>query len=158
LGLTWASVCDLWRRRIPNAATGLVLFSGLLVRGLDEGWIGVASGLGAAVLVVLALYRPWNRGGIGGGDVKLAAATGAWVGVGTKLVWFSLAAAFAGGIVSLVCYLLARSPARAEMRANVTLAVLHQELPTVPSHRKGFVSVPYALAIAAGAVAAFFGV
>jgi hypothetical protein len=34
--------------------------------------------------------------------------------------------------------------------------VLHNELPSVPSHRAGHISVPYALAIACGAVVAFW--
>jgi Flp pilus assembly protein protease CpaA len=159
LGLVWASVCDLRRRRIPNAVTGLVFASGLLVRWWDGGVDGrlstSLSGVAAAVLVIMALYRPWSVGGVGGGDVKLAAATGARVGLG-KLVWFALGTAASGGVVALVCYLLARAPARAEVRTNLTLAVLHGDLPSIPAERSGHVSIPYAVAIAAGAVVAFF--
>jgi len=36
------------------------------------------------------------------------------------------------------------------------LAVLQGELPAIPSHRAGHLSVPYAVAIAAGAAFAFF--
>ena len=159
LGLVWASICDLRRRRIPNAVTGLVFVSGLLVRWWDgavDGRLSASlSGLAAALVVILALYRPWSVGGVGGGDVKLAAATGAWVGLG-KLVWFALATAGSGGVAALVCYLVARAPARAEVRANLTLAVLQGDLPSISAHRPGHVSVPYALAIAAGAAVAFF--
>jgi prepilin peptidase CpaA len=98
--------------------------------------------------------RSTAAGGIGGGDVKLAAATAVWVGLG-KLPWFALATALAGGIVSLVCFALAGKSARADMRANLTLAVVHGELPQVPTH-KTHVSVPYALAILAGAIVVFF--
>jgi prepilin peptidase CpaA len=114
--------------------------------------LAALTGVGAAALVVAALYRPWLMKGIGGGDVKLAAASGAWVGFG-QLPWFALATAAAGGVVALVCYALARAPARADIRANLTVAVLHNEL---PSHRAGHISVPYALAIACGAVVAFW--
>ena len=72
LGLVWASVCDLRRRRIPNAVTGLVFASGLLVRWWDGGVDGrlstSLSGVAAAGLVIMALYRPWSVGGVGGGD------------------------------------------------------------------------------------------
>jgi prepilin peptidase CpaA len=154
LGLGWAAVSDLRRRRIPNAVTGFVLVAGLVVTALDGGALAPLSGLAALVLVLLALYRPWVVGGIGGGDVKLAAATAVWVGL-ARLPWFALATALAGGVVSLVCFAVAGKSARADMRANLTLAVVRGELPEVPSH-KIHVSVPYALAILAGAVVVFF--
>ncbi|SRR6266540_2696261 len=154
LGLGWAAVSDLRRRRIPNAITGFVLVSGLVVTALDGGLLNPLSGLAALVLVVLVLCRPWVVGGIGGGDVKLAAATAVWVGL-AGLPWFALATALSGGVVALVCFAVAGKAARADMRANLTLAVVHGELPAVPSH-KTHVSVPYAVAILAGAVVVFF--
>jgi prepilin peptidase CpaA len=153
-GLVAAVICDLRRRRIPNSISGFVLLSALVIRALDQGLGASLSGLGAAALVVAALYRPWLSGGIGGGDVKLAAATAAWVPF-AELPWFVLTGAAMGGFFALVYYLRARSPARAEIRANLTLAVLQNELPTVPSHRAGHLSLPYSLAIASGAVAVF---
>lgn len=155
LGLAAGIVSDLRHRRIPNAISGFVFVAALVVRAIDQGALASLTGVGAAALVVAALYRPWLMGGIGGGDVKLAAATAAWVGFG-QLPWFALSTAVAGGAVALVCYGLARAPARADIRANLTVAVLHSELPSVPSHRAGHMSVPYALAIACGAVVAFW--
>ena len=92
-------------------------------------------------------------GRFGGGDVKLAAAVAAWVGL-DKLVWFSLATAASGGVVALVCYLRARSAVRADVRNNLTLAFLQGRLPPVSSERGGGAAVPYALAITAGATVA----
>jgi prepilin peptidase CpaA len=155
VGLVCAAGYDLWRRRIPNAVSVAVLLSGLVVRGFDGGLLASLSGLGASVLVTAALIRPWRAGGVGGGDVKLAAAVGAWVGL-EKLIWFALATAVGGGLVALVCYGLARSSARAEVRTNLTLAALGGDLPRLPAQRPGHPSVPYALAIAAGAAVAFF--
>ena len=82
---------------------------GLIVRGVDQGPLAALSGVGAAALVLALLFRPWQAGGLGGGDVKLAAATAAWVSFG-QLVWFALATGLAGGAVALVCYLLSRAP------------------------------------------------
>jgi len=155
LALAWATVCDLRRRRIPNAVTGPLFLLGLVARGFVLGPSAVLSGLAAAVIVILALYVPWSSGGIGGGDVKLAAATAAWLGLGNLLA-FGLATAVAGGAVAAFFYVLARPSARAEIRANVSLAVLQGELPPVPSHHAGHLSVPYAVAIAAGAAIACF--
>jgi|SRR4051812_37982747 Flp pilus assembly protein protease CpaA len=153
VGVTWGVVCDLRRRRIPNAVSGLVFAAGLVTRGHLEGGMAVVSGLAAALALVLLLYRPWVGGAIGGGDVKLAAAVGAWVGL-AHLVWFVLVAALAGGVVAAVVYFLAPATTRAEVKANLVLAGLHGQLADVPSHRKGHASVPYALAISAGAAVA----
>jgi prepilin peptidase CpaA len=156
VGLVVAIACDLRSRRIPNVVSLTLLLAGVIVRGFHQGGLAALSGVGAAALVVAALYRPWLMGGIGGGDVKLAAATAAWVPFG-RLHWFALFAAAAGGVVAAVYYFVARPGARAEIRANLTLTVLQNELPSVPSHRAGHPSVPYALAIAAGAVVGLLG-
>jgi prepilin peptidase CpaA len=156
LGLLAAAACDIKRRRIPNAITVGLLVVGLAAQGLFQGLLASLSGLAAAALLIVLLYIPWNAKRIGGGDVKLAAATAAWLGLG-RLIPFVLATATAGGFVALACYLVARPAARAEVRVNVTLAVLQGEMPPVASQRAGHISVPYAVAIAAGtAIACFF--
>jgi prepilin peptidase CpaA len=153
IGLLCAAIWDLKYRRVPNAVTAFVFTSGIGINWFDNG-IGVAvGGLAAAVLAIFALYLPWRAGGIGGGDVKLAAAASAWVGL-PHFVWFILATGLAGGVVAGICYLAARAPARAEVRANLILSGLRGELPPVPSHRSGHPSVPYAVAIAAGSAVA----
>ena len=157
IGMLAAVVYDLRSRRIPNFVSGFVLAGGLLTDGVDGGWRTVLSGLASFVLLVVAFYPAWRGGGIGGGDLKLAAATGIWVGL-PHLLWFILVTAVAGGIVAGICYLAARAPARAEVRANLMLAGLRGELPAVASHRKGHPSVPYAFAIAAGAGVALLAV
>jgi prepilin peptidase CpaA len=154
LGLAVAILYDLGWRRIPNAISGFVFLSAIVLRGHDQGGWAACSGLGAAALVVAALYRPWLMGGIGGGDVKLAAATAAWVPF-VRLPWFVLSGALAGGFFAAVYYVRARAATKAEIRTNLTLAVLQSELPSVPSHRAGHLSLPYSLAIAAGASAVF---
>jgi prepilin peptidase CpaA len=132
-----------------------VLVTGLGMSGFAGGIRATLSGLAAALILLVVLYRPWRIGAIGGGDVKLAAATGAWVGL-RLLPWFALATLLSGGVVAAVYYLLARAPARAEVRANLILAALHGDLPSPAqaSHRKGHRSLPYAIAITAGAAVA----
>jgi prepilin peptidase CpaA len=153
-GLLWATVCDLRRRRIPNAVSGSIFVAGLVASGYQAGASAALSGFAAAVALLVALYLPWRAGGIGGGDVKLAAAVGAWVGL-SHLLWFAVAAALAGGVLAAIGYLRAPSAVKADVRANLVLAGLHGELPPADaSHRKSQVSVPYALAISAGAAVA----
>jgi prepilin peptidase CpaA len=154
-GLIWAAISDLTRRRVPNVASAFVFVTGLGVQGYDIGAWGSLAGLAASVLLLLALYGVWRAGAIGGGDVKLAAAVGAWVGL-SHLVWFVLAAALAGGVVAGICFLLAPASTRADVKANLVLAGLHGEMPpqTMVSRRKQAAAVPYAVAIAAGAAVA----
>jgi prepilin peptidase CpaA len=153
VGLLCAVITDIARRRVPNAISAFVLVTGIAVNWLDRGFVSAMGGLGAAIAIIVVLYAPWRAGGIGGGDVKLAGAAAAWVGFG-HLLWFVLATGLAGGVVAGVCYLAARAPTRAEVRANLVLAGLHGDLPPVPSHRSGHPSIPYAVAIAAGAAVA----
>lgn len=153
-GLIAATAYDLLRRRVPNWVCGWVLVSALVVRGIEQGPLAVPSALAAAGLILGLLFIPWRVGGIGGGDVKLAAATAAWLPF-SLLPWFALATALAGGLVALACYAAERPAARAEVRANLTIAWLHGSLPSITPRRAGHVRVPYALAIAAGAVATF---
>lgn len=91
---------DLWTRRIPNvltfgaAAAGLgyhLAIGGLT--GLGHGAAGWA--VGAAIFIV-----PFALRGLGGGDVKLLAALGAWVGP-SDVLWVAAYAAIAGGVMAV---------------------------------------------------------
>jgi prepilin peptidase CpaA len=92
---------DLKSGRIPNlltlgAAAGA--FGFFLVR---DGWPGLGWSIGGWA-VGLAMFLPFFLlGGLGGGDVKLLAALGAWVGPASA-VWLALYAAIAGGPLAIV--------------------------------------------------------
>jgi prepilin peptidase CpaA len=148
--LVIATVWDIARRRIPNVVTGAVALLGVAAQLVDRGGWSAASGLAAAVISVALLYRPWTAGGIGGGDVKMAAAVAIWVGLG-GMIRYALAVAAAGGVVALVMYFSSRKSIRQDVKTNLTLAALQQTLPTVEVRAAGRKSVPYGLAIAAGA-------
>ena len=94
-------VTDLRMRRVPNALTFGAAAAALLFHLADGGW----SGLGwsaAGWLTGLALFLPFFAlSGIGGGDVKLLAALGAWLGPGAT-VWLALYAAIAGGVLAIL--------------------------------------------------------
>ena len=153
-GLIGAAITDLARRRVPNAISAFVFVTGLGVQGWDVGARGSLGGLAASAILLFALFGVWRAGAIGGGDVKLAAAVGAWMGL-SRLVWFVLAAAVAGGLLAVICYMFASPSTRADVKANLVLAGLHGDLPP-PSvtKRKPSAAVPYAVAIAAGAAVA----
>src|SRR5262245_34388005 len=104
LSLAVATCWDLAKRRIPNGVAAAAGLSGLVVQSVDRGLLAAGSGLAAAAIVIALLYRPWMAGGIGGGDVKLAAAAAIWVGLG-GIVKYVLGVAVAGGLVAVVAYL-----------------------------------------------------
>ncbi len=85
-GLGWSllvlSLIDWQDGILPDLLTVPLAAAGLLASDLD--WTESASGalVGAGLLAVPAvIYRRWRgRDGLGWGDVKLAAASGAWLG------------------------------------------------------------------------------
>jgi prepilin peptidase CpaA len=153
LCLSVAAIYDLRARKIPNGVIVMAAASGLLLQLWVGGVLSVASGISAAVAAVFLLFSFWNRGGIGGGDVKLAGAVAIWVGLGA-LPTFALATALGGGVTALVCLFASKRTVRLEIQANLTLAALHHQMPSVAPAAAGRVSVPYAIAIAAGAACA----
>lgn len=95
-----ACITDLKARRIPNALTLGAAAAALLFRGLTSGPEALAMAAAGWVIGVLIFLPLFLLRGIGGGDVKLLAALGAWVGPGL-VVWVALWAAIAGGVLAL---------------------------------------------------------
>jgi prepilin peptidase CpaA len=152
--LVWACVCDLRARRIPNHVVASLVTSGVAyalatmspVAALEHALGGGALGL--------TLWLPfWMAHMLGAGDVKLAAASGAWLGT-AGVVEASLLGAVGGGVLAL--WALARHGGLAAgatrfagwMLASRVTGRIAPEL--TPTERR----IPYGLAIAAGAAAA----
>jgi prepilin peptidase CpaA len=96
-----ATITDLRSFKIHNLLTIPLLISGLAYHGLVTGQDGfVSSVLGALFgFGVLALF--FLVGGVGGGDVKLLAGVGAWLGLFLTF-WLFNAAALAAGLYAVV--------------------------------------------------------
>ena len=96
-----ATFSDLRTGRIPNALTFGAMAGGLLFSAIHAGGAGLATSLLGGV-VGLALFFPlFALGGMGGGDVKLLAAVGTWLGPFGALqaaLWASLA----GGVLAVI--------------------------------------------------------
>lgn len=117
------SVVDLVERRLPDVlvwptagAVVLLLLAGSLLEGSPIGAIGTVAGAAGlfAVYLVLALITP---GGIGMGDVKLAAACGAALGcLGLRSWLLGLAAGFLlNGAATVVALVLRRTTLRGSL-------------------------------------------
>jgi prepilin peptidase CpaA len=94
------AVTDVWKFKVYNALTLPLLCSGLIYHGLVGGtpeftgsFLGALFGFG----VLLAFYV---MGGMGGGDVKLMAAVGAWLGMPQTFYVF-IASSLAAGCYAL---------------------------------------------------------
>ncbi|WP_051334573.1 A24 family peptidase [Bradyrhizobium sp. Ai1a-2] len=106
---------------LPDIITGSALFAGLVATTvLDpfDRWSALTTALGGAILVGAALWLmrqlyQWlrKREGLGLGDVKLAAAVGAWLPLDTVPLCFALATS-AALIAVLLAWLRDRSVAR----------------------------------------------
>jgi prepilin peptidase CpaA len=94
-------VSDLRSARIPNWLTYSGLSAALVLRFAVLGWVGLKSGA-AGMLAAGGLFLIlFVMGAMGGGDMKLMAAIGAWVG-STHVVAILLTAAMAGGLLAVV--------------------------------------------------------
>src|SRR5262245_37379138 len=92
-----AAVTDIWKFKVYNVLTLPLLAAGLLYHGfrfeLADSLLGILFGFAALVPLYLV-------GGMGGGDVKLMAAVGAWLGMPLTFYVF-LASSLAAGLYSI---------------------------------------------------------
>ena len=96
-----ACVTDIRTRRIPNLLTFGAAGAALVFHGISGGLQGLQT---AALgwIVGTALFLPFFLlGGMGGGDVKLLAALGAWLGPGAAF-WLAIYSSIAGGVLAVV--------------------------------------------------------
>lgn len=139
-----AALRDVVSRIIPNGYCGLIALGGLLLRLMD----GTAvRGVAAASLLFLLLSLCWRLRLLGGGDVKLLAASAVAVPP-AQLGAILFVTAISGSVLGLV-YLVARrrvpppAPRRPAWRLMRALRLEQWRL-----HRGG--PLPYAVAIASG--------
>ena len=157
LALAAATATDLRSQRIPNALTLPLAVLGLAYHALTAGvgglWfssVGLALGLGL-------MLAPFLFGVMGGGDVKLMAAVGAWIGPVLTLEAFVLTTLAGGGYA---LFELARRPAilrgvlarfRVALFATAATGQFHYA-PEQP--QAGLPRLCYGLAIAVGTLLA----
>ncbi len=91
-----AALWDLQTKRIPNALVLIGLVAGLLAALNTAGLVGLGHALLGAAVGLGVLFIPWTQGWVGGGDAKLLAACGAFLGWRGVLVLLLAATALHG--------------------------------------------------------------
>ncbi len=154
--LVVVAIIDTRTRRIPNWIVALYLALGLAVRASlgPEQVLEGAAGLAVAALVTVPLFI---FGGLGAGDCKLLAAFGFWAGP-TQTGIALICTAMAGGALALGYTLwkgaLWRSLAGAFQVLYNPLAARKRLL--TRGNGQEPLSIPYAPAIAVGAMISFY--
>ena len=164
--LALASVIDIRTRRIPNWLVIPFLASGVAVQWVGGGWSGAGHSLAGVALACAFFGLPCYLGGMGLGDLKLAAGVGAWIGPG-QLVTAMVMTAIAGGVLAL-CYAAWRGKLGAsfDKTGDLVARLAHggaagqigiQDRPGLEARPAGpALSIPYAPAIAIGTLFSFF--
>ena len=140
-----AAFIDVRSRRVPNALTATLAVAAVIVHAFEG---PKAVGTSVAVMLVLTFLGSlvYARGGIGGGDVKLAITACGMLNF-PLCIPFLLYTAIGGGLLA-IGYLLVRGRTRAAAVRGVLMT-----LSGVPGlAAKKHEGMPYAVAFAFGAV------
>jgi len=152
---TVGALRDAQSRIIPNRLTLSALAVGFAVRAAIGGWSGLASSAAAALIAGGFFLLFFLAGGMGGGDVKLMSAVGAWVGT-SQVIPVLLSSAIAGGILA-VYYLIVDGSMSRTVRNTAVLLRHHMRSgatphPQINVQQVNLTRVPFGLAIAMGTV------
>jgi prepilin peptidase CpaA len=150
-----ACFCDLRTRRIPQVLTLGGAVAGIAFHVVTGGWTAGAISLVGWTIGILIFLAPFALGGLGGGDVKLLGALGAWFGP-TEAIWLALYAG-AVGLVLAVLYSLATGYLKTAVTNVIVLLTFWRvngvkPLPEMTLAHGTGPRMAYALPILAGAV------
>lgn len=139
-----ASYCDVRTRRIPNLLTGSLALAAVAVHAFD-GLRPAAESLAVMAVITAAGTFIYSRGGIGGGDIKLAIAGSGMLSY-PLCVPFLLYTGIGGGLLALIVLAL-----RGNLRVSFSRVVLMALAggPGIATEKRE--TLPYAVAFAFGA-------
>ena len=150
VGAMWHDVA---MRRIPNT---LVLWGSLTALGLSVSphGIGLGSAIAGGMVGFLGFLVLYLLRAVGAGDVKLAGATGLFVGH-PDMLWVNLLILLAGGILSITWALLTSQLGSVLQNLKTGLTQIwlnrqHGQLTNPQAFPVGRTRLPYAVAIGAG--------
>lgn len=155
-----AAVCDIRTHRVPNALTfsavavGLIMWTVIGAAGVEG--LTLREALGNCVLGLLSALIPfailYGLGGLGGGDVKLMTAVGT-IGASWQIVLATSFYAFIAGALFAIAIMIRHGLVVRTLR-RLFSAALFAAAKVKPEIPEDSPKVPFALAIAVGAVLA----
>jgi prepilin peptidase CpaA len=151
-----ACVTDLRTRRIPNVLTFGAALAGFLYQFVSGGIDALCHAALGWLVGALIFILPFALRGLGGGDVKLLAALGAWLGP-VDVVWLALYTGVAGGVLAVV--VSARYGYLRTAIQNVKLLLTHwrvagiEAVPSITLENSAGPKLAYAFPILTGMVA-----
>ncbi len=123
--MAFAAASDLVSMTISNRVSLALIIGFFLVAWLTGmGWADIGRHLLAGAVVLVVAFIFFARGWIGGGDAKLAAATGLWLGF-SHLMEYLLISSFAGGVLTLILLQLRTLPMPQILAKQQWIARLH---------------------------------
>jgi len=134
---------DILTMTIPNKVT-LALVAGFFILApfIGLGWTELAIHIALAFGLLLIGMFMFAMGWIGGGDAKLFAATGLWLGYSMQMFEYALYASLMGGVLTLLILKLRSLPVVPRFMSFKWMLRLHD-----PNE-----GVPYGVALAASAM------
>ena len=144
-GCLIAGLWDVRTRRIPNWLTGALALGAVVVHSLAGLWPALTS-LAVMGILTLAGTLVYARGGIGGGDIKLAIAASGMLSY-PLCVPFLLYSAIGGGLLAIL-FLLRRGGASGALSRILLLTTAGAP----GGATKKSETMPYAVAFAFGAI------
>ena len=150
-------ITDLRKRKIYNLVVLPALLFGIFYNLAIGGWPGLLQSLLGLLAGLAILIIPFGLGGMGAGDVKLMAAIGAVKGF-LFIFYTAVGMGLAGGVIGLAILIYQRS------FLNTLTTFLNGLWVMLLTHFKVIkfnfdherIMFPYGLAIAAGAIGAFW--
>ena len=150
-----AAFLDLRRRRIPNWLTVPGMVAGLSINAYQTGWTGLKHGLLGMLLALVVYGLLFAIHAMGGGDVKLMAAVGAFTGPEAWLSIFAITAVV-GGMLAIITLLTHGGLVRALGNVAAILGSLgrfrapHEERPELDVAHPSARTLPHGAASAVG--------
>ncbi len=154
----FCSVTDLSVRRIPNSILFATLMTALFLSSLIDGLHGLIDSLAGLAIGLLMLMPLHVLGRMGAGDVKLLGVVGSLLGAWGAVV-AGLATMMAGGVLGVVYLLwIAAAPILKSYASRISGLLTGKKAAPggATSSTLRAAEIPYAVAIAAGTIAALF--
>lgn len=148
---------DVRTRRIPNALSGTAALVGVALNAFYGGMPALLWSIGGIGLMIAILLAPFALGGIGGGDVKMMAAVGAFLGPRLAVLGLTAGMILGGIVMALHLARLGRLFEKlASLGGMVRSVAITQSVAglRVSPQDRGAVSLPYSVPLGLGTLAA----